>query len=193
MSNKSSWEATRPLWTSAITFIIIDTIIVAAKTYSRVRIARLRFWWDDFWILLAYAFLIPICVIAMVMVTVEISWSSEDRIILNLDENEVLLKMIYALLQFLLASYAATRYSILALYLRIFSDRKLRIAIWTVVVFVSLQWIGFAITSFVQCNPVQYYWNRRIEGTCVDVDRFYRAVTPFKYVQLSRTTSRWHA
>lgn len=185
MSNKSSWEATRPLWTSAIAFIIIDTIIVAAKTYSRVRIARLRFWWDDFWILLAYAFLIPICVIAMVMVTVEISWSSEDRIILNLDENEVLLKMIYSLLQFLLASYATTRYSILALYLRIFSDPKLRIAIWTVVVFVTLQWIGFAIASFVQCNPVQYYWNRRIEGTCIDVDRFYRAVTPFKYVQCS--------
>lgn len=182
MSDKSSWEVTRPLWTSCVAFIIIDTVIVLAKTYSRVQLARLRFWWDDFWIIVAYVFLIPICAIGLVMIKVETSWSDEDRIILNLDENEILLKMIYALLQFLLASYAATRYSILALYLRIFSGRKLRIAIWTVIVFVSLQWLGFAITSFAQCSPVQHYWNRRIEGTCVDVDKFYRSFTPFKYV-----------
>lgn len=182
MSDRSSWEVTRPLWTSCIAFIIVNTLVVLAKTYSRVQLARLRFWWDDFWIIVAYVLLLPICIIGLVMVKVETSWSSEDRLILNLDENEILLKLIYSLLQFLLASYAATRYSILALYLRIFSDRTLRIAIWTVIAFVTLQWLGFAITALAQCSPVQYYWNRRIEGTCVDIDKFYRAVTPFNIV-----------
>lgn len=183
VSNRSSVEATRPLWISCVVFIIIDTLIVLAKTYSRIRLARLRFWWDDFWIIVAYVFLMPICAIAMSMVKVETSWSTEDRIILDLDENEALLKLIYVLLHFLLASYAATRYSILALYLRIFSDSKLRVAIWAVAVFVTLQWVSFAISAIMQCNPVQYFWNRRIEGgTCIDVDKFYRAVTPFKYV-----------
>lgn len=192
VSNRSSWEATRPLWTSCIAFMGVNTLIILAKTYSRVQIAKLRFWWDDFWIVVAYVFLMPICALGMVMVKVETSWSTEDRVILDLDENEILLKIIYALLQFLLASYAATRYSILALYLRIFSDKTLRLAIWTVAVFVTLQWMGFAITAFVQCNPVQYYWNRRIEGgTCVDVDRFYRSVTPFKYVS-PRDPGVWH-
>lgn len=187
VSTRSSWEVTRPLWTSCVAFIIVNTLVVLAKTYSRVQLARLRFWWDDFWIIVAYVFLMPICAIGIAMIKVEVSWDSEDRIIVSLEENEILLKMIYALLQFLLASYAATRYSILALYLRIFSDRKLRLAIWVVAGFVTLQWLGFALASILQCNPVQYYWNRRIEGaTCVDVDKFYRSFTPFKYVVLFR-------
>lgn len=182
VSDRTAWEVTRPLVHSAIAFIVLDTLIVLAKTYSRMRIAKLRFWWDDFWIVVAYALLMPICGLGIAMVEIEVAWSREDRIILDLDENEVLLKIIYALLQFLLASYAATRYSILALYLRMFSDKMLRRAIWAVVAFVTLQWLGYAFTSVFQCSPVQHYWNRRIEGSCVDVDRFYRSFTPTKSV-----------
>lgn len=186
VTDRTAFEVTRPLVHSAIAFIIIDTLIVAAKTYSRMQIAKLRFWWDDFWIVVAYVLLMPICGLGIAMVNTEVAWNNEDRIIVDLDENEILLKIIYALLQFLLASYAATRYSVLALYLRIFSDRWLRAAIWGVIAFVTIQWLGYAITSLVQCQPAQYYWNRRIEGgTCVDVDRFYRSFTPTKLVSLS--------
>lgn len=184
ISNGSTYEVTRPLVYSCIAMIVVDTVIVLAKTYSRVQLAKLRFWWDDFWIILAYVFLIPICALGLAMVNVETSWpgGDEDRVIVDLDENEVLLKMVYCLLQFLLASYAATRYSILALYLRIFSDKKLRIAIWAVVAFVTVQWLGFAGQAFAQCHPARYFWDRRIEGgTCINIDSFYRAITPFKY------------
>lgn len=182
VSDRTTYEVTRPLVHSAIAFIIIDTLIVLAKTYSRMQIAKLRFWWDDFWIVVAYVLLMPICALGIAMVNTEVAWSSEDRIILNLDENEILLKIIYALLQFLLASYAATRYSILALYLRMFSDKWLRRAIWGVIALVTIQWIGYGLTSIFQCHPVEHYWNRRIEGTCVDVDKFYRSFTPTKSV-----------
>jgi hypothetical protein len=179
VSDQTSVQATRPLVRAAIAAIVIDTLVVAAKTFSRHGIAKLRFWWDDFWIIVGYLLLMPICGLGLAMVSVETSWSNEDRVILNLEENAILLKCIYALLQFLLASYAATRYSILALYLRIFSDRRLRIAIWAVTGFVTLQWLGFAITSVFQCTPVYHFWDRSVEGTCVDVDKFYRSVTPF--------------
>lgn len=182
VSDKSAKEALRPLIHSCIAFIVIDTAIVLAKTYSRLQLAKLRFWWDDFWIVVAYVTLMPTCAIGLTMAHLEISWLDEDRIILDLDENETLLKLIYALLQVLLTSYAATRFSILALYLRIFADKNLRIAVWLVAGFVTLQWGGFAIASYVQCNPVQHYWNRRIEGTCVNIDLFYRSFTPFKCV-----------
>lgn len=181
VSDKTAWQATRPLIYSAIVFIILDTLIVLAKTYSRHQIAKLRFWWDDFWILVAFVLLMPLCALGIVMVNTEVAWNNEDRIIVNLDEAEILLKIIYALLQFLVASYAATRFSILALYLRMFSDKALRRAIWAVIVFVTLQWVAFSIASLVQCRPVQYYWNRRIEGgSCIDVDTFYRSFTPAK-------------
>lgn len=182
VSDQTSWQATRPLVRAAISAIVIDTVIVAAKTFSRHGIAKLRFWWDDFWIIVGYFLLMPICGLGLAMVKVETSWSNEDRIILNLEENEILLKIIYALLQFLLASYAATRFSILALYLRIFSDKKLRVAIWVTASFVTLQWLGFAITSVFQCIPVYHFWDRAVEGVCVDVDKFYRSVTPFNLV-----------
>lgn len=181
VSDKTAFEATRPLVHSAIAFIVIDTLIVVAKTYSRHQIAKLRFWWDDFWIIAAYVLLMPLCALGMVMAHTEVTWNNEDRIIENVDEAEILLKIIFALLQFLVASYAATRYSILALYLRMFSDKLLRRAIWAAIGFVTLQWIAFSIASIVQCQPVRYYWDRRIEGgTCVDVDTFYRSVTPSK-------------
>ncbi|KAK2604789.1 hypothetical protein N8I77_007689 [Diaporthe amygdali] len=182
VSDQTAWQATRPLVRAAIAAIVVDTVIVAAKTFSRLGIAKLRFWWDDFWIIVGWLLLMPICGMGMAMAKVETAWSNEDRIILNLEENEILLKIIYALLQCLLASYAATRFSILALYLRIFSDKRLRIAIWTVTAFVALQWVGFAITSVFQCIPVYHFWDRSIEGTCVDVDKFYRSVTPFNLV-----------
>jgi hypothetical protein len=183
VSDQTSVQATRPLFRAAIVAMVIDTLIVGLKSFSRLGLARLRFWWDDFWILAGYCLLMPICGLGLAMVQVETAWSSEDRIIYSLEENAILLKMIYALLQFLLASYAATRFSILALYLRIFSDRRLRRAIWAVTAFVALQWLGFAITAVFQCRPVQYFWDRAIEGgTCVDVDTFYRSVTPFNLV-----------
>lgn len=167
VSDQTSWQATRPLVRAAIAAIVVDTVIVAAKTFSRLGLAKLRFWWDDFWIIVGYFLLMPICALGLSMVHVETTWSSEDRIILNLEENAILLKIIYALLQCLLASYAATRFSILALYLRIFSDKKLRIAIWAVTGFVTLQWLGFAITSIFQCQPIYHFWDRSVEGTCV--------------------------
>lgn len=192
VSDRTAWEVTRPLVHSAVAFMVVDTLIVLAKTYSRMRIAKLRFWWDDFWIVVAYVLLMPICALGIAMVNVEVAWNDEDRIILDLDENAVLLKIIYALLQFLLASYAATRFSILALYLRIFSDKMLRRAIWAVVAFVTVQWLGYAVTSIFQCSPVEFYWDRRIEGSCVDVDRFYRSFTPTKSVLLPITTYILH-
>lgn len=183
VTEQSSWDVTRPLVYSAIAFMAIDTLIVIGKTYSRLYLAKLKFWWDDLWIVVAWALLMPLCGMGVAMAKIETDWDDEDRVIVNLDEAEILLKIIYTLLQFLLASYAATRYSILALYLRIFSDKKLRIAIWCTIAFVTVQWLVFAIQSVVQCNPVRYYWDRRIEGgTCINVDQLYRTVTPFKCV-----------
>lgn len=180
VSDKTSWQATRPLVYSCIVCIVVDTIIVITKTYSRLAIAKLRFWWDDFWIILGYVMLMPICAIGISMAGVEVAWDNVDRIITNLEENAILLKMIFALLQFLMVSYVLTRYSILALYLRIFSGKRLRIAIWGVIVFVTLQWLGFAITAVLQCEPVSYYWDRSLpNGKCIDIDAFYRSVTPF--------------
>lgn len=143
---------------------MVNTVIVLAKSFSRYQLAKLPFWWDDFWVVLAWLLLMPICALGLAMVHVETSWDAEDRMIVDLDEAEILLKIIYALLQFLCASFAATRYAILALHLRLFVGSKLRIAIWAVAAFVTMQWIGFGLQSFFQCHPVEYFWNRRTEA-----------------------------
>ena len=100
-----------------------------------------------------------------------------DSIVTDLGELELVLKSIYAIEQLILPGYALTRFSILALYLRIFSDRGVRIAIWIVAALITLQWFAFGLASLFQCQPIEYFWNRGIEGSCVNVDQFYRSFT----------------
>lgn len=111
------------------------------------------------------------------MANIEISADNQDRVVLDLDELRPLLKSIYAVEQLVVIAYALTRFSILALYLRIFSDKGVRTACWVVGALILAQWIAFAFAFLFQCTPVEYFWNRGIPGTCVDLDKFYRSVT----------------
>lgn len=89
------------------------------------------------------------------------------------------LKAIYALILILLPAYALTRYSILALYLRVFSPRWLRLLSWFFVGFITCQWLAYTFAAIFQCHPVAYYWDREIPGgKCFNVDKFNKAITP---------------
>jgi len=104
--------------------------------------------------------------------------NAPDAFLLTHSQLEPVLKSIYAIIQLLLPAYTFTRYSLLALYLRIFADPFVRKGTWALIVLVTLQWIAFAMASFFQCTPVSYFWDRfTIQGTCFNIDGFYRAVT----------------
>lgn len=37
---------------------------------------------------------------------------------------------------------------------------------------------AWTLTAVFQCHPVNYFWNRLIQGDCVDLDAFYRSFNP---------------
>ena len=70
-----------------------------------------------------------------------------------------------------------TKLSILALYMRIFSTRHLRIAIWVVVAICICWGVGGLLPTILQCIPVEYNWNRSLVGRCIDIPMLFSAIT----------------
>ena len=66
--------------------------------------------------------------------------------------------------------------SILLLYTRIFGRlRYFRILAWTLGAFSILWSISVFVTLCLQCRPIQFNWDKEIDGTCIDTQKFYIA------------------
>lgn len=83
-------------------------------------------------------------------------------------------KVIFALLFLYSLAVAFPKLSILALYLRIFTEKPYRIATWVLGAIISGTAFAVSLTTIFQCSPVQYAWDKSIPGgTCLDQALFY--------------------
>ncbi|KAB8257293.1 hypothetical protein BDV32DRAFT_160670 [Aspergillus pseudonomiae] len=80
------------------------------------------------------------------------------------------LKRLWAAIPFYNASLALTKFSILFQYLRIFPDRRFRIACWVVMGVVALYGTWAVVSAFVNCVPVAKFWDRTIAGSCLSFE-----------------------
>ncbi|KAJ5387566.1 hypothetical protein N7509_010107 [Penicillium cosmopolitanum] len=71
---------------------------------------------------------------------------------------------------------AFIKLSILALYKRIFSTKKMNLAVNFMASFVVVWMVGNFIAGAINCLPVQKFWDRSLEGACMDI-------APFSYGQ----------
>ncbi|KAF2257926.1 hypothetical protein CC78DRAFT_480752, partial [Lojkania enalia] len=67
--------------------------------------------------------------------------------------------------------------SILALYLRIFTERTVRIVTWIVIGVCIAHAVANILASFTICQPFEFKWNKTIDGHCVNVMASYRYVS----------------
>lgn len=74
------------------------------------------------------------------------------------------LELLYILDWFYVPSNAMSRISVVALYLRIFTNRTHRAFCWFVVAFLLGIMAATIIAAQVECFPLQYTWDRTIEG-----------------------------
>ncbi|KAL9055263.1 MAG: hypothetical protein Q9162_003673 [Coniocarpon cinnabarinum] len=170
----------RPVLVTCIVLIALNTLFLALRFFSvlKLRKRRIPLAWDDWFLLLAYPWVIGVCAVALVMWhydTVDGALAHEP--VVQPWRLVPLLKSTIALAEIGLPAMILTRYSVLALYLRLFTDRFVRIASYCLVVLYSLYWVGFAIAGILQCRPVQYYWTRwnpMEHGVCSD-DKFSRS------------------
>ena len=73
-----------------------------------------------------------------------------------------------------LAAVVPAKLSICWLYLRILTNRIYRILTWIVIIVLVVTWLAYAIGYLLQCRPLQFYWNKMIEGYCIDIESSYR-------------------
>lgn len=72
-----------------------------------------------------------------------------------------------------------TKISILLLYIRLFVKRWFLITCWTWIGIISAFTIGTVFSSIFQCTPVQYAFNKTLDGTCIDLTAFWFANASF--------------
>ena len=90
-------------------------------------------------------------------------------------------KAIFIVIQLKFPTFALTRYSLLALFLRIFRRRLIRLTCWTLIVYITIQNLSYNLAGVFQCTPVDYFWNQAYpsnKGHCVDINAFWRAMPP---------------
>lgn len=71
-----------------------------------------------------------------------------------------------------LPAVAFPKLCVLALYLKVFTNKSARIATWVVVYLVAGTWIGYTIAACFQCRPFRFNWDKSIEGVCFNVSVF---------------------
>lgn len=83
-------------------------------------------------------------------------------------------QIIFALLILYSLAVAFPKLSILALYLRIFTEKRYRITTWVLAAIISATAIAVSLTAIFQCSPVSYAWDKSIPGgTCINLALFY--------------------
>jgi hypothetical protein len=69
-------------------------------------------------------------------------------------------QMLYA------SANTAVKFSILHFYLVIFPNKRFRRACYVLLVISALYWISIVLETFLLCKPVEYNWNKKINGHC---------------------------
>ena len=66
-------------------------------------------------------------------------------------------KCLFVITQLKNPSFAFTRFSLLALFLRLFRSRFVRYTCFFLIAFIVAQTLAFNIAGIVQCSPVDYF------------------------------------
>ena len=80
-----------------------------------------------------------------------------DEPIMDLNRLKPILKSLFAVLELVVPAYAFTRFSVLSLYLRVFTGKKTRLASYVLIVTICCQWVAFEFATLFQCTPVKFY------------------------------------
>lgn len=68
------------------------------------------------------------------------------------------------------ASLACSKFAILFQYLRIFPNRRFRIACYVVMAIVAAYSTWAVVSGYVNCVPVAKFWDHTIEGNCLSFE-----------------------
>ncbi|CAK43606.1 uncharacterized protein An01g02360 [Aspergillus niger] len=149
----------------------LSIVIVAMRMYARVGLMKLT-GREDYMILIS---LVLSCTyLGLVAAEVHFGLGKHDADLSDVVVKEQLkssvMKRLWAAIPFYNASLIFTKFSILFQYLRIFPDRRFRLACWIVFGIVATYGTWAVVSGFLNCVPVAKFWNRNISGYCLSFE-----------------------
>ncbi|KAI0805330.1 CFEM domain-containing protein [Xylaria sp. FL0064] len=153
-----------------IFFIVLAGLIFLLRLVSRV-ICHTKFWWDDFFNLLAAIGCVGYSAVCLVTADLGLGtdiWAVPQK---NLT---TLLKLSYT--EFILYNWCEVtlRTSVLFFYIRVFSGAGPRRIFWAVLIVSDILSVGFLLFNIFQCTPIAYFWlqwDKKHEGYCINASK----------------------
>ncbi|KAM3064770.1 hypothetical protein ACMFMF_011765 [Clarireedia jacksonii] len=161
------------LFNVTLAFTILSTLVYILFLVSRAFCAERNSW--EIWVFtgLAYTFNIGLWAIGFGGAgRHSVYWFLTDPTVI-----ETYLKLQTAAEFVYMAACLFPKLSILALYLRIFTQRSVRIIAWIVIGVCIAHAVANNILSFTICQPFEFKWNKTINGHCANILTSYRWVS----------------
>ncbi|GAM42621.1 hypothetical protein TCE0_044f16767 [Talaromyces pinophilus] len=168
------------LFNTSVAFIVVTTFFYLLYTVSQIFFAERRNW--AIWTLypMGYTFFITLSTVGILSVKI----GGDGRHVEYWDIHDPTVIVTWRKLQtssglLYMAAVTFPKVSILVLYLRVFMDRKVRIATWAVMGIVVGHCVFTGIiTTFAICQPFAYNWDKTIRGGhCGDLMAVYEYVS----------------
>lgn len=108
----------------------------------------------------------------LIAMTVVIKYGGAGRhtIVLSPNEIKTCLKLLVTMQFIYVPSVTFPKLSILALYMRIFTTKAYRYAVYVIAIFLGLVWLTSFVLAFRGCAPFAYSWDKTIpHGHCINL------------------------
>ncbi|RAL13171.1 uncharacterized protein BO97DRAFT_388960 [Aspergillus homomorphus CBS 101889] len=150
---------------AAVSFILVfTTILLALRLYARSLTSASR-GWDEFLLVPSYLCLLGLLV-CLYLDVIKGGLGRHGAAVEQEDPQKLMtfLELLYVLDWFYVPSNAMSRISVVALYLRFFTQPLYRAACWGVIAFLLGNMIATIIAAQVECFPLQFTWDKTIRG-----------------------------
>ena len=158
---------TTSVYATNIVFVVLAIAAVVLRFYSR-KLARARLGWDDWFVAASLVFALA----TDALVLVGLSFGGARHSFMN-DPVPLTFKTMFATDWVFTASTVLVRFSIIALYMRIFSTKRtfcriLHASAWVVLVLE----LALVLLYSLSCQPASYFFDKEIKGGhCIDQAR----------------------
>ncbi|KAI4592153.1 hypothetical protein KJ359_011481 [Pestalotiopsis sp. 9143b] len=143
------------------TTLVLASVFVAARLYTRLAIVR-QFSWDDWFIILAWALAFAVGLTIDLGTKYGLGRHDSD---INADDWDPLRRCEYAFSVLYNPALMATKTSILIFYLRLSrnTEQVLRMASWVVLAIVNIAGVVLTFLNIFQCRPIRAAFDRYTE------------------------------
>ncbi|CAD6452319.1 1d51a128-50f8-45a5-af4c-dc505450d2dd [Sclerotinia trifoliorum] len=151
-------------------FVIVSWVAYLLRITSRF-ISDTNFWWDDYMATAVMIIGIPSSVINVQGLSAH--GLGKDIWTLSFKDISDMIRFFYASEILYFAQVSFVKISILLFFLRLFPERKIRVAIWCTIILNGVILVLFDLLAVFQCRPISFYWKRwdnEHVGTCLNIN-----------------------